>query len=78
MIMINCVVSRYKKNVDWVYKLKNIDNILDPKIEFLEQGGVYAYNNSARHCAINLGDTPRYHLILRYKNLQEYDWMQNV
>jgi hypothetical protein len=22
--MINCVVSRYKKNVDWVYKLKNI------------------------------------------------------
>jgi len=25
--MINCVVSRYKKNVDWVYKLKNINNI---------------------------------------------------
>jgi hypothetical protein len=22
--MINCVVSRYKKNTDWVYKLKNI------------------------------------------------------
>jgi len=22
--MINCVVSRYKKNVDWVYKLKNV------------------------------------------------------
>jgi len=26
-IMINCVVSRYKKNVDWVYKLKNINKI---------------------------------------------------
>jgi len=25
--MINCVVSRYKKNVDWVYKLKNINKI---------------------------------------------------
>jgi hypothetical protein len=25
--MINCVVSRYKKNVDWVYKLKNINEI---------------------------------------------------
>lgn len=25
--MINCVVSRYKKNVDWVYKLENIANI---------------------------------------------------
>lgn len=25
--MINCVVSRYKKNVDWVYKLNNITNI---------------------------------------------------
>ena len=24
--MINCVVSRYNKNVDWVYKLKNINN----------------------------------------------------
>lgn len=24
IIMINCVVSRYKKNTDWVYKLKNI------------------------------------------------------
>ena len=23
--MINCVVSRYKKNTDWVYKLKNIN-----------------------------------------------------
>ena len=23
--MIDCVVSRYKKNVDWVYKLKNIN-----------------------------------------------------
>ena len=23
--MINCVVSRYKKNVDWVYKLQNIN-----------------------------------------------------
>jgi hypothetical protein len=23
--MINCVVSRYKKNTDWVYKLKNIE-----------------------------------------------------
>jgi hypothetical protein len=23
--MINCVVSRYKKNVDWIYKLKNIN-----------------------------------------------------
>jgi len=23
--MINCVVSRYKKNVDWVYKLENIN-----------------------------------------------------
>ncbi|NDA89946.1 MAG: DUF3431 domain-containing protein [Alphaproteobacteria bacterium] len=23
--MINCVVSRYKKNVDWVYKLRNIN-----------------------------------------------------
>jgi hypothetical protein len=23
--MINCVLSRYKKNVDWVYKLKNIN-----------------------------------------------------
>jgi hypothetical protein len=23
--MINCVVSRYKRNVDWVYKLKNIN-----------------------------------------------------
>ena len=23
--MINCVVSRYKKNVDWVYKMKKID-----------------------------------------------------
>ena len=25
--VINCVVSRYKKNVDWVYKLKNINKI---------------------------------------------------
>lgn len=25
--MIHCVVSRYKKNVDWVYNLKNIDKI---------------------------------------------------
>ena len=25
--MIDCVVSRYKKNVDWVYKLNNIKNI---------------------------------------------------
>lgn len=24
--MINCVVARYKKNTDWVYKLKNINN----------------------------------------------------
>ena len=23
--MINCVVSRYKKNTDWVYNLKNIE-----------------------------------------------------
>jgi len=26
--MINCVVSRYKKNVDWVYKLKNINKVI--------------------------------------------------
>jgi len=37
--MINCVVSRYKKNTDWVYKLKNINKfyIYDkecPKSEF--------------------------------------------
>jgi len=25
--MINCVVSRYKKNVDWAYKLKNINKL---------------------------------------------------
>jgi len=25
--MVDCVVSRYKKNVDWVYKLNNIENI---------------------------------------------------
>lgn len=25
--MINCVVSRYKKNVDWAYELKNINKI---------------------------------------------------
>lgn len=26
-MVINCVVARYKKNVDWVYKLDNIANI---------------------------------------------------
>lgn len=51
---------------------------LNPSIEQLELGGIYAYDNTIPHCAINLGDTPRYHLILRYKNLQEYDWMKNV
>ena len=25
--MINCVISRYKKNVNWCYKLKNINKI---------------------------------------------------
>jgi hypothetical protein len=25
--MINCVVSRYKKNTDWVYRLENIKNV---------------------------------------------------
>ena len=24
--MIDCVVSRYKKNTDWVYNLRNINN----------------------------------------------------
>jgi hypothetical protein len=72
-IHIPIITNPYTKQI-WV---QYINNRLDPKIEFLEQGGVYAYNNMARHCAINLGDTPRYHLILRYKNLQEYEWMKN-
>jgi hypothetical protein len=73
-IHIPLVTNMYAKQIWITYD----GPFLDPVIEHLELGGVYAYNNSVSHCAINLGDTPRYHLILRYKNLQEYDWMNNV
>lgn len=72
-IHIPLVTNMYAKQI-WI---KHTDKFITPAIELLELGGVYAYNNATPHCAINLGDTPRYHLILRYKNLQEYDWMKN-
>lgn len=73
-IHIPLITNPYAKQI-WI---TTTEQYLDPSIEHLELGGVYAYDNTVTHCAINLGDTPRYHLILRYKNLQEYDWMKNV
>lgn len=72
-IHIPIITNPYAKQI-WI---DCSNNILDHKIEYLEQGSAYAYNNTIPHCAINLGDTPRYHVVLRYKNLQEYDWMTN-
>ena len=72
-IHIPIITNPYAKQI-WV---KYSRQLIYPLIEYLELGGVYAYNNTMSHCAINLGDTSRYHLILRYKNLQEYDWMKN-
>lgn len=72
-IHIPLITNIYAKQIWITYS----EQFLDPSIEHLELGVVYAYNNTIPHCAINLGDTPRYHLILRYKNLQEYDWMKN-
>ena len=72
-IHIPIITNMYAKQIWTTYT----EIAVDPTIEHLELGGVYAYNNTILHSAINLGDTPRYHLILRYKNLQEYDWMNN-
>jgi hypothetical protein len=72
-IHIPLVTNMYAKQI-WI---KYSEQFLNPSIEHLELGGVFAYDNTIPHCAINLGDTARYHLVLRYKNLQEYDWMKN-
>jgi hypothetical protein len=72
-IHIPLVTNMYAKQIWITYS----GEFLNPSIEQLELGGIYAYDSTIPHCAINLGDTPRYHLILLYKNLQEYDWMNN-
>ena len=72
-IHIPLVTNMYAKQIWITYS----GEFLNPSIEQLKLGGVYAYDNTIPHCAINLGDTPRYHLVLRYKNLQEYDWMKH-
>ena len=72
-IHIPLVTNMYAKQIWITYS----GEFLNPSIEQLELGGIYAYDNTIPHCAINLGDTPRYHLVLRYKNLQEYDWMKH-
>jgi len=72
-IHIPLVTNSYSKQI-WI---RYSNEFINPLIEQLELGGVYAYDNTIPHCAINLGDTSRYHLVLRYKNLQKYDWMKN-
>lgn len=64
--MINCVVSRYNKNVDWVYKLKNINKIFIYEKELPES----EYNipiNKGHEASVYLK-----YIIDNYKNLPDY------
>jgi hypothetical protein len=64
--MINCVVSRYNKNVDWIYKLKNINKFLIYEKELPE---------SEYNIPVNKGNEASVYLkyiIDNYENLPNY------
>ena len=64
--MINCVISRYKKNVNWCYKLKNINKIY-----------IYDKNNPKNkyNIPVNKGNEASVYLkyiVDHYENLTEF------